>query len=406
MGTDTPISVLSRRPKLLYSYFKQCFAQVTNPPIDSIREELVMSLVSMIGPRPNLLGIDKSETHWRLEVRQPILTDDDLNKIRHITDLVGEAFRTKTLDTCFTAAEGAPGLEQALDRLCADAEKAVRDGFNILILSDRGLDSEHAAIPALLATSAVHHHLIREGLRTAVGLVIETGEAREVHHFALLAGYGAEAINPYLAFETLAQMQPQLAGGYALDKIYANYIKAMGKGLLKVMSKMGISTYASYCGAQIFDAVGLTTPFIEKYFTRTATSIEGVGLKEIAEETLERHRLAFSDAPIYRTALDPGGEYGYRLRGEDHVWTPETVATLQHAVRGNAQDQYKAYARAINDQSERLLTLRGLFDLKKAATPAPLDEVEPRTSSCGASRPARCRSARSRARPTPRSRSR
>jgi len=377
MGTDTPISVLSKRPKLLYSYFKQCFAQVTNPPIDSIREELVMSLVSMIGPRPNLLGIDKHERHWRLEVRQPILTDDDLNKIRHITDLVGEAFRTRTLDICFPAADGAPGLDQALERLCADAEQAVRDDFNILILSDRGLDAEHAAIPALLATSAVHHHLIREGLRTAVGLVLETGEAREVHHFALLAGYGAEAINPYLAFETLAAMQPLLPGNPAPEKVYANYVKAMGKGLLKVMSKMGISTYQSYCGAQIFDAIGLTTPFVDKYFTRTASQIEGVGLKEIAQETLERHRLAFSEAPTLRTALDPGGEYGYRLRGEEHVWTPDTVATLQHAVRGNAQDQYRAYARLINDQSERLLTLRGLFDLKPADQPVPLDEVEP-----------------------------
>jgi glutamate synthase (NADPH/NADH) large chain len=377
MGTDTPISVLSKRPKLLYTYFKQCFAQVTNPPIDSIREELVMSLVSMIGPRPNLLGIDKSEQHWRLEVRQPILTDDELNKIRHITDLVGEAFRTRTLDMCSEAAAGAPGMEAALERLCGEAEQAVRDGSNILILSDRGLDAEHAALPALLATSAVHHHLIREGLRTEVGLVVETGEAREVHHFALLAGYGAEAINPYLAFETLASLQPLLPNAPPLEKVYANYIKAMGKGLLKVMSKMGISTYQSYCGAQIFDAVGLATPFVDRYFTRTASQIEGVGLKEIAEETLERHRLAFGDVPTLRTALDPGGEYGFRLRGEEHVWTPDTVATLQHAVRGNAQDQYDAYARLINDQSERLLTLRGLFDLKPAGPPVPLDDVEP-----------------------------
>ncbi len=376
MGTDTPISVLSKRPKLLYTYFKQCFAQVTNPPIDSIREELVMSLVSMIGPRPNLLGIDQTGTHWRLEVRQPILTDDDLNKIRHITDLVGDAFRTRTLDLTFPASSGAAGMESALTQLCADAEKAVRDGFNILIVSDRGLDAEHAAIPALLGTSAVHHHLIREGLRTEVGLVVETGEAREVHHFALLAGYGAEAINPYLAFETLAHLQQRLPAGYTLEKVYANYIKAMGKALLKVMSKMGISTYQSYCGAQIFDAVGLSSRFVDKYFTRTATTIEGVGLKEIAEETLERHRLAFSTAPSLLDALDPGGEYGFRLRGEDHVWTPEVVAKLQHAVRGNAQADYDAYARIINDQSERLLTLRGLFDLKKADQPVPLDEVE------------------------------
>jgi len=377
MGTDTPLSVLSRRPKLLYSYFKQCFAQVTNPPIDPIREELVMSLVSLIGPRPNLLGLDKAGTHWRLEVRQPILTDDDLEKICRITNLVGDAFRTRRLDMCFPAEEGAKGMKPALARLCQEAHRAITEGNNILILSDRSMNAERIAIPALLATSAVHHYLIGEGLRTEAGLVVETGEAREVHHFALLAGYGAEAINPYLAFETLLELGPTLPKQISPEKIQENYIKAIDKGLLKVMSKMGISTYQSYCGAQIFDAVGLSTAFIERYFRGTATTVEGVGLAQIAEETVRRHRLAYGDAPIYRNALDVGGEYALRLRGEDHVWTPETIANLQHAVRGNSREKYREFARLVNDQSERLTMLRGLFSLKTAASPIPLDEVEP-----------------------------
>ncbi|WP_368744373.1 glutamate synthase large subunit [Desertibaculum subflavum] len=377
MGSDTPISVLSARPKLLYSYFKQCFAQVTNPPIDPIREELVMSLVSQIGPRPNLLGLHHADTHRRLEVRTPILTDEDLEKIRGINALVGDAFRTQTLDICWDAAEGRAGMASALDRLCAAAKQAVEQGHNILILSDRAMDQDRIAIPALLATSAVHHHLIREGLRTETGLVVETGEAREVHHFCVLAGYGAEAINPYLAFETLGAMREQLPADATADKVAQRYIKAMGKGILKVMSKMGISTYQSYCGAQIFDAVGLATGFVQQYFTGTASRIEGVGLDEVAAETVERHRQAFGDAPVYRDALDPGGEYQLRLRGEAHVWNPESIAKLQHAVRGNSRDTYRDYAKGVNEQSERLLTLRGLFQLKPAATPVPLDEVEP-----------------------------
>ena len=376
MGTDTPIAVLSRKPKLLYNYFKQNFAQVTNPPIDPIREELVMSLVSMIGPRPNLLG-QHAGTHKRLEVAQPVLTNSDLEKIRSIEELLDGAFRTATIDTTWPASEGAAGLEKALDRVCHEATDCVLADRNILILSDRAVSADRVAIPALLATAAVHHHLIRRGLRTQTGLVVELGEVREVHHFCCLAGYGAEAVNPYLAFETLEQLRLQNGLPQKAYEVQKNYIKAVGKGLLKVMSKMGISTYQSYCGAQIFDAVGLHSGFVEKYFTGTATTIEGAGWQEIAEETVRRHRDAYGDNPIYRTMLDAGGDYAFRLRGEDHAWTPDSVARLQHAVRGNSSDEYKAFATTINEQSERLLTIRGLMQFKWADAPIPVEEVEP-----------------------------
>jgi glutamate synthase (NADPH/NADH) large chain len=376
MGTDTPLAVLSDKPKLLYNYFKQNFAQVTNPPIDPIREELVMSLVSMIGPRPNLFG-HVADTHHRLEVSQPILSNIDLQKIRSISDVAGHAFRTCTLDASWPAEQGGDGLESALDRLCNEAAEAVRGEYNILIISDRKVSPTRIPIPALLATAAVHHHLIREGLRTATGLVVETGEAREVHHFCVLAGYGAEAINPYLAFETLEDILVRNKLPLKSEQLYKNYVKACGKGILKVMSKMGISTYQSYCGAQIFDAVGLQTGFVERYFTGTATTVEGSGLREIAREAVTRHHHAFGDNPLYREMLDAGGDYAFRIRGEDHAWTPDSVARLQHAVRGNAPDEYRAYAATINDQSERLLTLRGLMSFKFAETPVPLDEVEP-----------------------------
>jgi glutamate synthase (NADPH/NADH) large chain len=375
MGTDTPIAALSKKPKLLYNYFKQNFAQVTNPPIDPIREELVMSLVSMIGPRPNLLG-HEAGSHYRLEVAQPILTDGDLQKIHAIQTLV-PAFRTDTLDATWAAAEGADGMAPALERLCQEATLAVEAGHNILILSDRATSAERVPIPALLATSAVHHHLIRQGLRTSTGIVVETGEAREVHHFCALASYGAEAVNPYLAFATLEQIRVENDLPLTAEQVQKNYLKAVGKGILKVMSKMGISTYQSYCGAQIFDAVGLASDFVDKYFTGTATTIEGVGLREIALEAVERHRHAYGQNPVYDDMLDVGGDYAFRLRGEDHAWTPQSVARLQHAVRGNSLDEYRAFAATINDQSERLLTIRGLMSLKFAPQPVPLDEVEP-----------------------------
>jgi len=376
MGTDTPLAVLSRKPKLLFNYFKQNFAQVTNPPIDSIREELVMSLVSMIGPRPNLLG-HHAGSHYRLEVAQPILTNADLEKVRSISKLVGDAFRTQTLDATWPASECAEGLAHALARLCREATEAVIDGYNILIISDRAVSAERVPIPSLLATAALHHHLIRKGLRTSTGLVVETGEAREVHHFCVLAGYGAEAINPYLAFETLEQIRVQNALPLDAHAVQKNYLKAIGKGILKVMSKMGISTYQSYCGAQIFDAVGLATEFVESYFTGTASTIEGAGLEQIAEEAVARHRNAYGSNPIYREMLDVGGDYAYRLRGEDHAWTPESVAALQHAARGNSLDGYREFAGMINDQSERFLTIRGLMELKFADASVPLEEVEP-----------------------------
>jgi glutamate synthase (NADPH/NADH) large chain len=383
MGTDTPISALSDHPKMLYTYFKQNFAQVTNPPIDPIREELVMSLVSFIGPRPNIFDLEGASRRKRLEVRQPILTNADLEKIRSIGHLE-DAFDTKTLDITYAAEKGAAGMRGALTRLCQRAEDAVRGRYNIIIVSDRQVGPDRIAIPALLATAAVHHHLIRKGLRTSVGLVVETGEAREVHHFALLAGYGAEAINPYLAFETLAAMSdefPSEVDGYEAVK---RFIKSLDKGLLKVMSKMGISTYQSYCGAQIFDAVGLAQSFVDEFFTGTHTMIEGVGLDEIAEEAVRRHRNAFSDAPIYKTMLDVGGDYAYRIRGEVHSWTPQSVSLLQHAVRGNAQEKYRAYAELLNEQDEKLLTIRGLFRIRGAEedgrAPVPIEDVEPAAS--------------------------
>src|SRR5262249_6238827 len=276
---------------------------------------------------------------------------------------------------------GPAGLKDALDALCVRAEAAVREGINIIILSDRRAGAENIPMPSLLACAAVHHHLIRQGLRTSVGLVVESAEPREVHHFACLAGYGAEAINPYLAFETLIAMHGELPVKLDKKEILKRYIKSVDKGLLKVMSKMGISTYQSYCGAQIFDAVGLKADFVHQYFTGTATRIEGVGLAQIAEESVRRHRDAFGDAPIYKTMLDVGGDYAVRMRGEDHVWNYNTVSLLQHAVRGNSFDKYRAFAKILNEQSEKLVTIRGLFKLKAAAgddrKPVPLEEVEP-----------------------------
>ncbi|MDM9620690.1 glutamate synthase large subunit [Rhizobium sp. S96] len=382
MGTDTPISAMSEKSKLLYTYFKQNFAQVTNPPIDPIREELVMSLVSFIGPRPNLLDHTGMANAKRLEVRQPILTNGDLEKIRSIGH-TEDRFDTKTLDFTYDVERGAEGMPEMLDRLCERAEAAVKGGYNIIVLSDRQIGPDRIAIPALLATAAVHHHLIRKGLRTSVGLVVETGEPREVHHFCLLAGYGAEAINPYLAFDTLLDMHAKGEFPKEVDasEVVYRYIKAVGKGILKVMSKMGISTYQSYCGGQIFDAIGLQQELVDKYFFGTATMIEGVDLTAIAEETVVRHTSAFGKDPLLATTLDIGGEYAYRMRGESHAWTPDAVATLQHAVRGNSEDRYREFAEMVNDSALRMNTIRGLFKIKSAEQigrkPVALDEVEP-----------------------------
>ncbi|WP_269932356.1 glutamate synthase large subunit [Aminobacter sp. HY435] len=382
MGTDTPISAMSDKTKLLYTYFKQNFAQVTNPPIDPIREELVMSLVSFIGPRPNIFDLVGSSRRKRLEVRQPILTNGDLEKIRSIGH-TEDRFDTKTIDITYSAAEGAAGMAGAIERLCERAEAAVAGGYNIIILSDRQIGPDRIDIPTLLATAAVHHHLIRKGLRTSVGLVVESGEPREVHHFCCLAGYGAEAINPYLAFDTLTDMHkrgefpPEVDG----SEIVGRYIKSIGKGILKVMSKMGISTYQSYCGAQIFDAIGLKSDFVEKYFTGTATNIEGVGLDEIAAETVERHASAFGEDPVLRNALDVGGEYMYRIRGEAHMWTPDAVASLQHAVRQGSWSTFKEFSAQIDSETARAQQIRGMFHIKSAQEsgrkPVALDDVMP-----------------------------
>ena len=381
MGTDTPISALSDRPKLLHTYFKQNFAQVTNPPIDPIREELVMSLVTFIGPRPNLLDLEGTSKQKRLEAAHPILTNENLERIRAIGEVADNQFRTVTLDITYPAEQGTGGMGRALEKLCQRAEAAVRAGENIIILSDRATGAERIPIPSLLATSAVHHHLIRCGLRTSVGLVVETGEACEVNQFCTLAGYGAEAINPYLAFETIEAMVPDLNEELTAEEAIKRYMKATDKGILKVMSKMGISTYQSYCGAQIFDAVGLRTDFLAKYFTGTHTQVEGIGLDEVARETVERHRLAFGDVPVLRNALEVGGEYAFRVRGETHAWRPQVVADLQHAVRGQLPEKYREFAQAINEQSEQLLTVRGMFRIRNAEemgrAPVPLDEVEP-----------------------------
>jgi glutamate synthase (NADPH/NADH) large chain len=382
MGNDAALPVLSNRPKVLYNYFKQLFAQVTNPPIDPIREELVMSLVTFIGPRPNLLavglGAGETDPPMRLEAEKPILTAEEMEKIRHIDLFSGGTFRSLELDICYPAAWGAAGMEAALASLCAHAEDAIKLGSNILIISDRRVSAELMPIPALLATAAVHQHLVRKGLRTSTGLVVETGSVREVHQFALLAGYGAEAIHPYLALESLGELH-EYVSVVSPEESAKRYIKAICKGLYKVMSKMGISTYQSYCGAQIFEAVGLSSAFVEKYFTGTASNIEGIGLFEVADEAFRLHQLAFGEDPVLRHALDAGGEYQYRVRGEEHMWTPDSIAKLQHAARANSYATYRDYARLVNEQGKRLMTLRGLFEFKLAPEPVPLDEVEPAT---------------------------
>ncbi len=372
MGNDSALPVLSNRPKLLYYYFKQLFAQVTNPPIDPIREELVMSLVTFIGPKPNLLGIDETNPPLRLEASQPVLLQDELAQLKAIDTLTQSRYRSLTLDITYPAAQGKQGMASALETLCAAAKQAVNDGFNVLILSDRQVSADRLAIPALLACSATHQYLVRAGLRTNTGLVVDTGSAREVHHFALLAGYGAEAICPWLALETINQT----ATGDSKEA-QKKFVKAIGKGLYKVMSKMGISTYQSYCGAQIFEAIGLSSAFVKQYFTGTTTTIEGIGLNEVAEESLRTHNSAFSNDPVLLGTLDPGGEYAFRVRGEEHMWTPDSIAKLQHATRTGETSTYKEYAQLINDQSKRHMTLRGLFQIKPSGSPVPLEEVEP-----------------------------
>jgi glutamate synthase domain-containing protein 2/glutamate synthase domain-containing protein 1/glutamate synthase domain-containing protein 3 len=380
MGNDSPMAVLSDKNKTLYHYFKQLFAQVTNPPIDPIREELVTSLVSFIGPKPNLLGIDEMNPPLRLEVSQPVLDFEQMETIRHIERYTDGKFRSFELDITYPLAWGSQAIEARLASLAAQAEDAVRAGFSILILSDRRVHRDQLAIPALLALSAIHQHLVNKGLRTSTGLVMETGSAREVHHFALLGGYGAEAVHPYLALETLSDLASNrlLSADVDAEKACKHFVKAIGKGLKKVMSKMGISTYMSYTGAQIFEAVGLSRTLIEKYFSGTTSNIGGIGVFEVAEEAIRVHRAAFSRDIVLSNALEAGGEYAWRVRGEEHMWTPDAIAKLQHAGRAGSYSTFKEYAQLINDQSRRHMTFRGLFDMRfDRCTPVPIEEVEP-----------------------------
>jgi glutamate synthase (NADPH/NADH) large chain/glutamate synthase (ferredoxin) len=377
MGNDSPLAVLSDKNKPLYNYFKQLFAQVTNPPIDPIREAIVMSLVSFIGPKPNLLDINHVNPPMRMEVSQPVLDFADMAKLRDIEKHTQGKFRSYTLDITYPLAWGHEGVEAKLASLCAEAVDAIKGGKNILIISDRGISATQVAIPALLALSAIHQHLVIEGLRTTAGLVVETGTAREVHHFGVLAGYGAEAVHPYLAMETLVSIHKDLPGDLSADKAIYNYVKAVGKGLSKIMSKMGVSTYMSYCGAQLFEAIGLSSATVQKYFTGTPSRVEGIGVFEIAEEAIRMHKAAFGTDPVLANALDAGGEYAWRVRGEDHMWSPDAIAKLQHSTRSNNWNTYKEYAQIINDQSKRHLTLRGLFEFKiDPAKAIPVDEVE------------------------------
>ncbi len=377
MGNDSPLAVLSDKNKPLYNYFKQLFAQVTNPPIDPIREAIVMSLNSFIGPKPNLLDINAVNPPMRLEVGQPVLDFQDMARLRGIEAHTGGKFKSYELDITYPLAWGREGVEAKLASLCAEALDAIGNGHNILIITDRAMGRDQVAIPALLALSAIHHHLVREGKRTTAGLVVETGSAREVHHFAVLAGYGAEAVHPYLAMETLAALHAELPGDLSAEKAIYNYVKAIGKGLSKIMSKMGVSTYMSYCGSQLFEAIGLEKSFVQKYFRGTASQVGGIGVFEVAEEALRTHRAAFGTDPVLATMLDAGGEYAWRVRGEEHMWTPDAIAKLQHATRANKFDTYKEYAQLINDQSKRHVTLRGLFEFKLDPSKAiPLEEVE------------------------------
>lgn len=373
MGTDTPLAVLSNRSQLLFKYFKQLFAQVTNPPIDPIREQLVMSLVTNIGPKPNLIA-ETPDACRRIKLQQPILTNADLQKIRTIGD---SNFKHKTLPLLFRVAEGPDGLEVAVEQLCQQASKAIQDGEKFLILSDRGVNEKWAPIPSLLGIAAVHHHLVRQETRTEVGLILETGEPRDVHQFACLIGYGAGAVNPYLVFETLVDMERDgyLPEGLDASTAEGKFIKAVNKGLLKIFSKMGISTVQSYCGAQIFEALGLNHELIDRYFTGTSSRIEGIGIREVGEETLRRHKQAYIPVPLRQ--LDFGGEIHYRIQSEHHNWNPEVIYKLQHSTRNNDPKTFDEYSTLVNEENKRRSTLRGMFDFKFAPQPLPLEDVEP-----------------------------
>jgi glutamate synthase (ferredoxin) len=381
MGTDTPLAVLSERPQLLYNYFKQLFAQVTNPPVDAIREEIIMSTDTTVGPEANMLE-PTPECARQIRLDSPILSNEELEKLRRLGQQHNAAnapiFRSITLRMLFDTAEGARGLEGALASLCRDSSEAIASGYGIIILSDRCVTPERSPIPALLAVSAIHHHLIREGTRTQVGFVIESGEPREVHHFALLLGYGAAAINPYLAYDTIADLiNREAVIGIDYGNAVKNYVKAINKGVVKVISKMGISTIQSYCGAQIFESIGLNQELIDRYFTWTPSRIGGVGLDVIAEEVALRHKQAFHDRRVNNEVLAQGGQYQWRRDGELHLFSPETIHKLQYACRANSYKAFKQYSKLVDDQSRGLYTLRGLMELKARREPIPIEEVEP-----------------------------
>ena len=373
MGVDTPLAVLSERPKLLYDYFKQLFAQVTNPPIDSIREEIITSPETTIGSERNLLKPEPESCHL-IALKTPILTNEELAKLKYVSE---GGFKSITLPILFNPKDGVKGLESALEEIFAGADRAIAKGLNLIILSDRGVNEEKAPIPALLAVSGLHHHLIRQGTRTRVGIVLESGEPKEVHHFAVLIGYGCGAINPYLAFETIKDMIAQhLLVDVDCESACKNYIKAVTKGVIKIASKIGISTIQSYRGAQIFEAIGLNQSVIDKYFTWTASRLEGVDLEVIAKEAILRHHNAFPDRPVNRHTLEVGGEYQWRKDGEDHVFSPETIHTLQRAVREGDYELFKQYSQLANRQGKKYFRLRDLLEFKPCE-PVPLEEVEP-----------------------------
>ncbi|MGB8355146.1 MAG: glutamate synthase large subunit [Chthoniobacteraceae bacterium] len=372
MGTDTPLAVLSDKSKLVYDYFKQLFAQVTNPPIDCIREELITSAETTIGSERNLLNPVPESCHL-IELKTPILTNEELAKLKHVAE--GE-FKAVTIPILFNPKSGAKGLEKAMDEICAQASRSIDAGSNIIILSDRGMNKENAPIPALLAVAGLHHHLIREGKRTRAGIVLESGEPREVHHFSLLIGYGCGAINPYLAFETLDDMIRQGTLVKVDHKTACkNFVKAATKGVIKVASKIGISTIQSYRGAQIFECVGLNQAVVDKYFTWTATRIEGADMEIIAKEVLTRHNHAFPDRQVNGHTLEVGGEYQWRKEGEAHLFSPQTIHTLQKAVRTGSYETFQQYSALVNEQGKKHYTLRGLLDFKKS-TPVPIEEVD------------------------------
>ena len=373
MGNDTPLAVLSDRAPSLFNYFKQLFAQVTNPPLDAIREELVTSTISYVGAERNLLHPDP-ESCQQIKMLSPILDNAELARLSQISR---PGFSAETLSMVFPVSERAAGMERVLDELCRDASRAIDEGVNILVLSDRGVDREFSPIPSLLAVAGLHHHLVREGKRTRAAIVVETGEAREVHHYCLLIGYGATAINPYLAFETLDDLIRENLIEVTHSEAINHYIKAVKKGIVKVMSKMGISTLQSYRGAQIFEAIGLNQEFVDRYFTWTASRIDGIGLTEIAEEILAHHRRAFPERPVRSPDLEWGGQYQWRREGEYHMYNPATIHMLQYSTRRNDYSLFKKFSEAANRTDRRLCTLRGLLDFKFADEPVPIDEVEP-----------------------------